>query len=334
MRKILFSEKYGRNIIWLMLSGFFLKLGAKENYLGEIIIPEDNYLFNLDETHLDENYLNYNKLHFVILDGAVQHLNDQRLKKIKKETKIYYVGKFDNYWGKIENSELLYSNNCNDQREILNKIKCKFPFFFKKYLLKKFFTSFSGIKNLKLLSNHLGISDKYVYYGYIKPTSDHLNKFKNILKFDEKDINKFFYKQSSFNEVKKQIKELCNLKDNLMSKLSLKDYPYLNELLLFLIRNILCNFLKGKKNFLIYDGKGGNSNFNAYEMFFGNKHTYLDFGSKVGYDYLYPRSALLELSKRKTVRFYCEEIFFNLNESEASLYLEERADSFFRKLSI
>ena len=49
IRKYFFSEEFGRNVIWLMLSGFFLKIGAKENILGQIIMPKDHYLFNLDE---------------------------------------------------------------------------------------------------------------------------------------------------------------------------------------------------------------------------------------------------------------------------------------------
>ena len=49
IRKYLFSEEFGRNIIWVMLSGFFLKIGAKENILGQIIMPKDHYLFNLDD---------------------------------------------------------------------------------------------------------------------------------------------------------------------------------------------------------------------------------------------------------------------------------------------
>ena len=49
IRKYFFSEEFGRNVIWVMLSGFFLKIGAKENILGQIIMPKDHYLFNLDE---------------------------------------------------------------------------------------------------------------------------------------------------------------------------------------------------------------------------------------------------------------------------------------------
>ena len=74
---------------------------------------------NLNKDNLDESYLNYNNLHFIVLDGPVQHMNDQRLKKIRKKTQIYYVGKFDNYWRNIENASLLYPDNPSDQEKIL-----------------------------------------------------------------------------------------------------------------------------------------------------------------------------------------------------------------------
>ena len=143
LRKFLFSESYGRNIIWLMLSGFFTKVDAKENHLGDIIMPDDHYLFNLDNNNLDESYLNYNNLHFIVLDGPVQHMNDQRLKKLRKKTRIHYVGKFDNYWRNIENASLLYPNNPSYQEKILLSIKKEFPIIFKKYFLKKLLTTFS-----------------------------------------------------------------------------------------------------------------------------------------------------------------------------------------------
>ena len=334
VRKFLFSETHGRNIIWLMLSGFFTKVDAKENHLGDIIMPEDHYLFNLDNNNLDESYLNYNNLHFIVLDGPVQHMNDQRLKKIRKKTQIYYVGKFDNYWRNIENASLLYPDNPSDQEKILLSIKKKFPIFFKKYFLKKLLTTFSGIKNLKLLSNHFHFKDKYVYYGYIKPTKQHLDNFRKKFYFEDKYIKNFFQDSYNSSDVKKKIKELCVLKEEIKYGINKIDYPYLNELLLFLTRNIICNFLKNKKNFLIYDGKGGKYNFNAYEMLSGNNHIYLDLGSKVGYDYFYPRSALLEFNKKKSIRFYCEEKFFNFNKSDSTLYMQQITDSFFKKLNI
>ncbi len=334
LRKFLFSESYGRNIIWLMLSGFFTKVDAKENHLGEIIMPDDHYLFNLDNNNLDESYLNYNNLHFIILDGPVQHMNDQRLKKLRKKTQIYYVGKFDNYWQNIENASLLYSDNPSDHEKVLLNIRKKFPIFFKKYFLKKLLTTFSGIKNIKLLSNHFQFKDKHVYYGYIKPTKKHLDNFRKKFYFEDKYIKNFFQDSHTSYDVKTKIKELCVLKEEIKYRINEIDYPYLNELLLFLIRNIICNFLKNKKNFLIYDGKGGKYNFNAYEMLSGNNHIYLDLGSKVGYDYFYPRSALLKFNKKKSIRFYCEEKFFNFNKSDSNLYMQQITDSFFKKLNI
>jgi hypothetical protein len=101
-----------------------------------------------------------------------------------------------------------------------------------------------------------------------------------------------------------------------------------------MIRNILCNFLKEKNNFFIYDGKGGNSNFNAYEMLLGNQHVYLDFGSKVGIDTVYPRQALLNLSNRKTIRFNLIESTFSMNKDNAYLHLQDIIDKFLHDLNV
>ena len=66
-------------------------------------------------------------------------------------------------------------------------------------------------------------------------------------------------------------------------------------------------------------------------MFFGNQHTYIDLGSKVGYDKIYPRSALLKFCKRKTLDFICDEDFFLLDSSKSNLYLENKFDTFLNK---
>ena len=118
-----------------------------------------------------------------------------------------------------------------------------------------------------------------------------------------------------------------------MNSLGKKCYPYLNEFYLFMIRNLICNILKKDENFLIYDGLGGNHNFNAYEMFFENQHTYLDLGSKVGFDKIYPRYALLELFERVLSLNLDENSFYSQNEdSSSSLY--ESVNNFLNKLNI
>lgn len=332
LRKLLFSEEYGRNVIWLMLSGFFLRLNAHENKFGQIILPDNHYLFNIDEDINNNEYLKYENLHFIVLDGPVQHLNDTRISKIKKQVNIHYVGKFDKYWNKIKKSQPLFSQNYLEFHENVIKIKSKYPIFFKKYFLKNFITTISGFKNLRMLSHHSFKSKKYVYYGYIKPTHDYINFLKNFINIDIKKISDFFNGNSSLENLKKNIKKLCDLKELLLSNTKENNYPYVNELLLFIIRNILCNYLRNKKKFVIYDGLGGKKNFNAYEMLLGNNHIYLDFGSKVGYDLIYPRSALLDNSNRENVRFLCEEQFFDLDNRKSYAYLDNKIEEFLSKL--
>jgi len=289
-------------------------------------------LFNLDKKNFNNDYLKFDNLHYIILDGPVEHLNDSRIKEIKKKIiNIHYVGKFNNYWNNIKNSQPLFAESNSELQNILVQVKNKFPIFFKKYSLKKFATTIFGVKNIKLFINHSIKKKKYVYYGYIKPTQNHINFLNNFLKLKNYEISYFFEENKNIFTLQKKIEAICNLKENLLNSLNNLHYPYLNELLLFLIRNILCNFLKRKKNFFIYDGAGGSLNFNAYEMFFGDQHTYINLGSKVGYDKIYPRSALLNLSQRKTIDFICDEEFFLLDRKSSNIYLKNKVDFFLNK---
>ena len=113
-----------------------------------------------------------------------------------------------------------------------------------------------------------------------------------------------------------------------------KKHPYLNEFLLFMIRNLICNIIKDKENFLIFDGLGGKKNFNSYEMLFGNQHTYIDLGSKVGFDKIYPRNVLLRFFERDTKTFNIDEKFFLNDEKNSYLYLYESIIYFLDKLNV
>jgi len=66
----------------------------------------------------------------------------------------------------------------------------------------------------------------------------------------------------------------------------------------------------------------------------GNQHIYLDFGSKVGFDEIYPRQALLQFSNKKTISFNLEEEFLFKDIETSNLYLKEKIDEFFLKLNI
>ena len=101
-----------------------------------------------------------------------------------------------------------------------------------------------------------------------------------------------------------------------------------------MIRYSICNYLKNIKNFNIHDGLGGEENYNAYEMLLGNQHIYLDFGSKVGFDKIYPRQALLQYFNKKTISFNLDEEFLFKDIENSNLYLKEKIDEFFLKLNI
>jgi len=42
------------------------------------------YLFNLDKKNLYNDYLKFENLHYIIFESLVEHLNDNRIKEIKK----------------------------------------------------------------------------------------------------------------------------------------------------------------------------------------------------------------------------------------------------------
>ena len=317
-----------------MLSGFFLRIGAKENLLGQIIMPKNHYLFNLDEKQINDKYLNYDNLHYILLDGSTEYLQDKRLRNIKKKVNIYYVGKLDNFWKDIENAEPLFPDNLDEFNDLLPKIKKRFPIFFKKYFLKKLATTLINIRKFRLFNNHIFQGKRYVYYGYIRPTKEHLKIYQKHLNLKYDQFKIFFETCSSYTQLKKNVYKFCDLRTHLLEEVKSRNYSYLNEFLLFMIRNILYNFLKEKKNFFIYDGAGGDSNFNAYEMVLGNQHVYLDFGSKVGIDSTYPRQALLSLSNRKTVRLHLNDSLFSMNKDDYYVYLKERIDKFLHDLDV
>ena len=187
---------------------------------------------------------------------------------------------------------------------------------------------------MNLSINHIFGKKKFVYYGYIKPSATLLAEYEKQLGIKNFNYNIFFQKTNSNEELKIKIKQICDLKNSLIKLLDSKKYPYLNEFLLFMIRNLICNIIKDKENFLIFDGLGGIKNFNAYEMLFGNQHTYIDLGSKVGFDKIYPRNALLRFFGRHTERFNLDEKFFTNDEKNSYLYLYESIIYFLNKLNI
>lgn len=335
LRKYIFSEELGRNIIWIMLSGFFLKIGAKENFFGQIVMPKNHYLFNLDDKKINKDYLNYKHLHYIFLDGSIEFLKDKKYQNIKKKTNIYYVGKLDVFWKNIQKSQPLFSDDISEIEENIIEIKKKFPIFFKKYFFKKLITTVINIRKFKLWFNHVFGKKKFVYYGYIKPTKKHLEEYQKYLGINKYKFNIFFDKITNKKDLIEKINQICFIKHDILKDLEQKHYPFLNEFLLFMIRNLICNIFKDKKNFLIHDGLGGDYNFNAYETLFGNQHTYLDLGSKVGFDKIYPRKALLKLFKRNIVSFNLQEsLFFLKTNHESNIYLYKCIDEFLNKLNI
>ena len=72
----------------------------------------------------------------------------------------------------------------------------------------------------------------------------------------------------------------------------------------------------------------------ALNKLFGNQHTYLDLGSKVGFDKIYPRYALLELFERDIVSLNLDENSFYSQNEDSNSNLYESVNNFLSKLNI
>ena len=103
---------------------------------------------------------------------------------------------------------------------------------------------------------HIIENSRYVYYGYIKPSDDHLKKFEKILNLKDIKLKLFFLSKSNKDEMQNKIYKICNLKETLIKNNDMSNLPYINELLLFIIRFTICDFLKKKKIFLFTMVKG------------------------------------------------------------------------------
>ena len=69
-------------------------------------------------------------------------------------------------------------------------------------------------------------------------------------------------------------------------------------------------------------------------MLFGSQHTYLDLGSKVGFDKIYPRYALLKLFDRKIISLNLNEKSFYSTQDDENLDVYHSINNFLNKLNI
>ena len=124
IRKYLLSEELGRNIIWVMLSGFF-KNWCKRKFVWSNNYAKRSLLFGLDDKNIDENYPKFNQLHYIFLDGSTEFLYDERFKN--KKTNIYYVGQLNEFWKNVDNSQPLFNDDLKTLIENIETSK-KFSF--------------------------------------------------------------------------------------------------------------------------------------------------------------------------------------------------------------
>ena len=82
----------------------------------------------------------------IFFDGSTEFLNDKRLNEIKKQTKIYYVGRLEKFWKSVKITTIVFYLN-DDLDKILKMLKKNTIFL--KYFIKIFLTT---VFNFKILN--------------------------------------------------------------------------------------------------------------------------------------------------------------------------------------
>ena len=322
-RQYFFLEKWGRLTVFLYTSGLISRLGGIENKDGslkfkkEIIInPKQN--FNLKSYNKAEN------INIIYFDGINEYLSSSDYKELKsRKVKIFYIGKSDLIWKNFKNSNQLYSIYRNEKDFIKNqkKIRSKYPIFFKRFfLLRIFITILNIIKNPYLFFCY-SFKKNLVFFGLFKPTNREIN---NWLKFNnsKKKIKKIFEFSRNNNDLQNKINLIFNFKKRIKNFKNKYNYFYL-EFFCMALRFYFLNYIKiNYKNIIIYQGYNSNTNFNAYQSFFGKQNIYLDLGTRVGFDIFYPRKDSILCNKKKYIfiNFNEKSIFFDLKKLDQYIF--------------
>ena len=336
IKKKLLFETWGRHSHYLLSSGLLTRLKAKESKNGQIILPNGHCIcdFNLKE---NIDYSLYDNLHIILFDGIKDYVEKKYFfdKYSSKKIYIHYIGKFDHFWKKIPNSCLLYDNNIEDFKKNLIISKKLFPNVYSQNLRRLFITSVNFTKNYSLFYKYYFSGKKNIYFGNIYPKQEYLIYIKNKYHLNEKDIELLLNQKDKIN-IDIKIKVLVNLifkiKDLIKHD---QDYNILIEFINTFFRLIIATHLSRYENFFIYDGKFYNKNFfNIYNSLGGNHHVYLDFGSKIGFDPIYPRVDDIIKYKKNYKLTHLEEKILFLNKEETKDYFEIKLHNFLNDLII
>lgn len=336
IKKKFFFENWGRNSHYILTSGLLNRLNANEDLQGNIIMPEGHCIceYSLKQPI---NYDAFSDLHIVIFDG----IKDYHEKKFffdrhsKKNIHIHYIGKFNYFWKNITNSKLLYPININEHKQNIENVKKKFPISYSQNF-RKFLITLSNIKKNYTKTLKLFFSEELlIYFGNIKPNKSYILSLIEKYKID-KDKIELLIDESSLNlenKIKIYVQLIFQIKNFVRNT---EDYHILIEFINIFFRLIISNFIKNNiKNSFIYDGAFLNKNYiNIYNSYGGNHHKYIDFGSKIGFDIIYPRIDDI-IKYRPIYNFvFLDEEIINYNELDLEEYFNNKIINFTKLLTI
>lgn len=326
IKKKFFFENWGRNSHYILTSGLLNRLNAAEDVHGNIVMPEGHCIceYTLKQPI---NYDVFSDLHIIIFDGIKDYKEKTYFfdKYSNKNLHFHYIGKFDYFWNKIPNASLLYLDSISGHKKNLINVKKKFPISYSQNL-RKFFITLSNFskdysKTLKLFFS----TELLIYFGNIKPNNGYISNLILNYRIDKEKIN--FLMDENFLDLEKKIKIYVQIIFQIKNFITVDtDYYNLIEFINIFFRLIISNFIKKNiKNSFIYDGFFLNKNFiNIYNSFGGYQHKYIDFGSKVGFDKIYPRTDDI-IKYRSSYEFlFLDEKILDFNEFDLEMYFNKK----------
>ena len=330
-----FFNRWGRFSYYLLSSGLIERLGGFQ-YGNTIKLPhnKDILILRSKDTHKKQKYENKD-LSIILFDGIEEYLGNQSLFEELSNNKLsfYYVGKFDKFWKKVPNSFQLYPFNTYDDflyKQIsYSKLYSKLYFQRNRQLLV---TINNSLKKPKIFSEIFFGKPKYVYFGNIKPSNSLIKYYKNF-GINEEHFISFCNDTIEITNLDSKIKLFCEIKDIYLSKFIIDKPHIIISFINLLLRNLIVNLIKTNKKVLVYDGQFKGTNFfNAYQCYGGIQHTYIDFGSKLGFDTIYPRIDDIFKYKKKYLYIKIDENFILMNKLNSHTYLYKLILNFIKKL--
>lgn len=332
-----FFDQWGRFSYYLLSSGLINELEGQvqKNFIN---LRPNKRLVILRSNHIDDEIFNGGfDLSIVLFDGIEEYKNNQNLfeRLSKNNLSFHYVGEFKDFWKKVPNSFPLYPfESINSFLEAQKKYKKLYSQLYYQRNRQLGVTGQNFFKNSSLFVKILFGSPKYIYFGNITPSESIIKYYKHH-GINEKYFSEFCNKKIDMKNINKAVNLFCKIKNIYLEKFIEHKPHVLISYINLLLRNLVINLIKTKKNVIIHDGKFKGFNFyNAYQSFGGNQHTYLDFGSKLGFDTIYPRVDDIFKYKKKYLFLNLKEEFIFMNESESFNYLNDKILDFITRLDL